>query len=425
MQITSAPLAVIACLLTSPAQDDFVPADLGPVIGDVGTTTATLWGRAEAPGPVRFEVERGRVEGQDGYLKAKDETDRTFKIELEDLTPGATYTVSVGGRTGSFTTQREDAASRPVRLAFASCAAHGKFDEQPVWTRLARDEPHALILLGDTPYIDSTDLAHQRRRRAEFWAVPELAALASRVPVYGTWDDHDFAANDQVGERPGIENSRRAFMEYHPQNRFGDGEGGVYSSFRHGPAEVFILDTRWFGDREALGEDPEVRSLLGRTQREWLIDGARRSTAPVKVLCCGMVWNDAVRPGKRDHWGTWHQERDAIFRALGEAEVKGVVLVSGDVHRPRVIRHVAAEELLGYAPIELVSSPLANHHIPAAGAPHPGLVWDAPSNSVALGLEIVPTEGAPEVTARFVGPKDAPLRVQELGAADLGYDEPK
>ena len=75
----------------------------------------------------------------------------------------------------------------------------------------------ALVLLGDTPYIDSTDLERQRRRYREFWSIPELRPLAASVPVYATWDDHDFATNDTVGAQPGRERSRRAFVEYHPQ----------------------------------------------------------------------------------------------------------------------------------------------------------------------------------------------------------------
>ena len=97
------------------------------------------------------------------------------------------------------------------------------------------------------------------------------------------------------------------------------------------------------------------------------------------------------------------------------------MLVGGDVHRPRIIRHESAVEHLGYPPIEFVSSPLANHAIASAAAPHPGLVWDASADSVALVLEVELTEGAPKVTGRMIGPKEEILRTHVVDPKDLGY----
>ena len=66
-------------------------------------------------------------------------------------------------------------------------------------------------LLGDTPYIDTTDLKVQRRRYREFSAeVPAFADLVAHTPVYGTWDDHDFGRNDTDGNLEGKANSRQS-----------------------------------------------------------------------------------------------------------------------------------------------------------------------------------------------------------------------
>ncbi len=398
-------------------------AVIGPVIGTLTETSVRLWGRAlgDQEVAIPYSVKLGELEVASGQLLAAPERDYTVEVPVEGLQPGRLYSVALGAGSGSFRTLAPAEQITGARLAFGSCASHDRFESQPIWTAIQRMEPEALVLLGDTPYIDSTKLAHQRQRYAEFWQIPELRPLAASVPVTSTWDDHDFATNDQVGAQPGRENSRQAFLEYHPQSDVGDGSRGVYSKFRRGPVEVFVLDTRWFGDEEALGEDPEVPSLLGKTQREWLIDGVTGSTAEIKVLACGMVWNGAVRPGKRDHWGTWSAERDAIFAALGTAGVEGVVLVGGDIHRPRVIRHVGAEAALGYAPIELISSPLANHHIATAAAPHEGLLWDAKANFVALILDVTgATGGEPvKVEATFIGPKGETLHRQVFAPTDL------
>ncbi len=409
-------------------------AILGPVLGDLRLRSARIWLRSGDGAAVEWSLSTGGEVVERGTLEVSDERDRTAVLSLEGLRPHTDYraTLKIGSgeeRTVAFKTLQRHDAAESVRIAFGSCASHDRFESQPIWTAIARTDPRALVLLGDTPYIDSTDLARQRKRYREFWSIPELRPLAESVPVYSTWDDHDFATNDQVGAQPGRENSRRVFIEYHAQPSFGDGELGIDTSFRSGPVEVFLIDTRWYGDEErwpdddATGEDTdgELTSLLGRRQREALIASVIASTADVKVLSCGMVWNDAVRPGKRDHWGTWAHERDAILGALGEAGVKGIVLVGGDIHIPRVIRHIAAKERLGYVPVELVSSPLANQPIPAATAPHPGLVWNVQAPSVALILEVERGETAPRVVARFIGPDGDALYVHSLAPADLGY----
>lgn len=409
-------------------------AILGPVLGDLQPRSAKIWLRSGDGADVEWSLSTGDEIVDHGTLSISDERDRTAVLSLTGLRPHTDYlaTLTIGPnqerpveeQTVAFKTlQRHDDADS-VRIAFGSCASHDRFESQPIWTAIARTNPRALVLLGDTPYIDSTNLARQRKRYREFWSIPELRPLAASVPVYSTWDDHDFATNDQVGAQPGRENSRRVFIEYHAQPSFGDGELGIDTSFRSGPVEVFLIDTRWYGDEERWPEndaDGELTSLLGRRQREALIASVIASTADVKVLSCGMVWNGAVRPGKRDHWGTWAHERDAILGALGKAGVKGVVLVGGDIHIPRVIRHVAAEEHLGYVPVELVSSPLANQPIPAATAPHPGLVWNVQAPSVALILEVERGETAPRVVARFIGPDGDALYVHSLAPADLGY----
>ena len=56
-----------------------------------------------------------------------------------------------------------------------------------------------LVLLGDTPYIDSTVLQVAREKHREFLSIPELSRFMGQRPVWGTWDDHDFGRNNSDG----------------------------------------------------------------------------------------------------------------------------------------------------------------------------------------------------------------------------------
>ncbi len=292
-------------------------------------------------------------------------------------------------------------------LACGSCASDDKFKVQPIWNVMRAARPDAVVLLGDTPYIDSTELEIQRARYRRFFARDEIVALRAEAPFYCTWDDHDFGTNDCDGRVDGKEDSRRAFVEAHPERECGlDGEG-VFIRFRHGPVEVFLLDTRYFMRTEP-SPCGEGLTVLGRKQWKWLQDGLRASTAPFKILACGMVWNDAVRPLKTDYWGAFPAERAALFAFLGAAKIAGVVLLSGDIHRSRVIRH-ATREVVGYELTELITSPLAQSVIALADAPHPGLVWDVGVEQTCLLIEA--TELV--LTARFMQAGD-PARPAEM-----------
>ncbi len=344
----------------------------GPVLGDLRSSGAAAWIRLDEPGPVSMtlvDVETGDTSQL--QAQATPGSDGSVRVSLEGLEPATNYRLKFHdfhGTTMDFTTLPVDGDK--ARIAFGSCAKEAP-GSATVWKRMDAEDISALVLLGDTPYIDTTDLETQRRRYREFAAADGFKQLAARVPVYSTWDDHDIGRNDTDGNLEGKENSRQAFMEHRPNPSYGRGEDGIYTKFRQGPVEVFILDTRWFARTEGTEEDP---TLLGAAQWSWLDRSLRSSTAPFKVIACGMVFNNAVRPGKTDCWGRYPLEYERLLALLEDLHLQDVILVAGDVHWSRCISH-GAEERLGFELMEFITSPVHEHLIKAADAPHPGLRW--------------------------------------------------
>ncbi|MCH2361246.1 MAG: hypothetical protein MK329_09390 [Pirellulales bacterium] len=68
--------------------------------------------------------------------------------------------------------------------------------------------------------------------------------------------------------------------------------------------------------------------------------------------------------------GEWKNVR----RILG-GDDDGYMLVSGDVHRTRVIRHLSVK-MAGYRTPELTTSPVHSGVIDNSNQPHPGLIFD-------------------------------------------------
>lgn len=378
----------------------------GPFIGHITSSSVIVWARCSNPGKYRLSAcsdDGAKVQTE---VESSLERDGCVVWHLKSLRSATRYRYAidfgderlVAGDDYFFTTAPTDQTAT-VRLGFASCANEDE-GSAAVWRRMREADPHAVVLLGDTPYIDSTDLAVQRQRHREFAGAAGFKELVRNRSLYATWDDHDFGSNDTDGNLPGKENSRRAFTEYRANPSYGDGNAGIYTKFRRGGVEVFLLDTRYFAATEPSPFDKDRPTLLGAEQWKWLHRELKTSTAQFKVLACGMIWNGAVRPGKKDHWGTYPHERDALFDFIGKENIPGVVLVGGDIHRTRVLRYETTKQA-GYDIPELITSPAHASVIANANVQHPALVHDSGEPNTFL-LMTVDTKNDPAtLNAKF------------------------
>ena len=66
------------------------------------------------------------------------------------------------------------------------------------------------------------------------------------------------------------------------------------------------------------------------------------------------------------------------------------MLIGGDIHRSRALKH-AAEELAGYPLYEFISSPMANTIIVAANVKHRALLHDAAEQHTFMLMDASPT----------------------------------
>lgn len=382
----------------------------GPTLGCLTETSACIGACSGEGSALRLDVIDG--EGRIAWsAEKKPQASSGFCIQWDvvGLDPATPYTYVISDSdavgqycaSGSFMTQSPSQARVPSSIAFASCA-----NEDPgsaaVWKRMQLRSVDAVVLLGDTPYIDTTDLEKQRSRYRAFASVESFASLVRNTPLYSTWDDHDYGANDTDGRLPGKENSRKAFLEHRPTQQAGAGDEGIYTRFRCGDIDVFLLDTRWFAGTEHSPFDDAKPGLLGAEQWKWFRTALASSTATFKVIATGMIFNDAVRPNKTDYWGNYPYERDALFELIGQLKVDGVVLVGGDIHRHRIVRH-DAKDVVGYDLMEFISSPVHDSIIESANAPHPGLLMDLGVGHIYLELDAqIGADGVPYLVSRYV-----------------------
>jgi alkaline phosphatase D len=402
-------LGMSALLAGRPAAHAAPPAVTGPMLGHVDEHVAHVWlrpaGEAEVTLTVRdpdgktvFEERKAAEAGRDYCISWR----------ADGLEPATGYAYaftwhSGGGDSapaGPWPFRTAPPADLPGRasLAFGSCASE-KFPA--IWERMAIEGAEAICLCGDTPYIDSSDLAKNRQRHRAFLAQPGLAEFIRTRPTLGTWDDHDFGANDSDATKVDRETIRQVFTEYRALETFGaDGEG-IYTTFRRGPVEVFLIDARYFSQTGPSPVDAQKKTLLGKRQLEWLKARLSASTAPFKVLATGMVWHD--KPNKeKDDWQTYAHEREALFDFLAENKIGGVVLLGGDVHVSLLLEHLPAERL-GYPLFEYVVSPLHDSVIPSlVPTKDKRLLWSAVEPNVFLRMVADTTGEMPTLTSTWI-----------------------
>ncbi|MFD0894637.1 alkaline phosphatase family protein [Luteolibacter ambystomatis] len=365
-----------------------LPETVGPVLGHIDESRICCFVRPKQPGKVTLVLKDGT-----GKLVTRQEAtadpanDLCTHFRLENLKPDTSFIGEFLGENGQplfadadfrARTAKPSTAEQKVVLAMGSCVSNTSFDN--LWKQVGDQRPDGFCLLGDTPYIDSNDLQKNRAARRMLWGhLPSLGLLAKRIPFWNTWDDHDFGKNDSDGLMPRKENIRQVFLEYNSLASYGEEGKGIYTSFRRGPVEVWLIDDRWFSQTEASWADPAQRTCIGKTQWEWLKRTLKASTAPFKILCTGMVWYP--KGGKeKDHWETYSSEREAIYSFIKDEKISGVVLVSGDIHVSR--HHNYGKERLGYALHECVVSPMHDSIIPSLDVPHSARVWSKPEPNV-------------------------------------------
>lgn len=421
-------LAITAASLlatTSEGSDRELPKFTGPMVGHVSDVDANIWFRPDEPGEYSLHILK--ADGSEDRVitaTAKIENDNCLTWHVSGMHSGSQYGYKISGSNGVlvsgekyyFETAPDPAKASKVCLAFGSCAANKPLE---LWSQMEQRGSQALVLLGDTPYIDSTDLSVARQRHREFLQVPQLASLISHTPTWGTWDDHDFGRNDSDGRLKGKENTRQAFVEYRANKGFGHDRSGIYTKFQYGPVEVFLLDTRWFARTETSPVDTKQPTLLGRKQWEWLKEALLASTAPFKLITCGMIWDDKEN-SESDDWGTYSYERDALYEFIGQNKISGVVLIGGDIHCSRHLKY-DTEKSVGYPIHQFIVSPIHDSTIPKLNVPHPNLVRGEAVPHVWLRLEVDSTQSPARLHAEWVQMKGRPMWDVTLTADELSF----
>ena len=174
------------------------------------------------------------------------------------------------------------------RIAFGSCA--DQQESLAIFDTITQVNPDIFVFLGDNVYAeDESDDPLLRSLTEAYDALgnsPAFQRLSDKIPLYATWDDHDYGLNDAGEAFRHKAASERLFETFWniPPGDPSIARPGVYRAVSFGPVgrrvQLILLDTRSF--RSGL-EKPllppahgrytptsaDAQSVLGTAQWSW------------------------------------------------------------------------------------------------------------------------------------------------------------
>lgn len=321
-----------------PGQEERTGLSFACGAGDVTDTQAVVWARAAHSGTVHVEYsprQDFKVFEKTGFVTARKDKDFTVRWLLDRLAPQTTYYYRarmIGkepGPIGKFVTAPRPGEVANVKFAFG--ADMGEWYQPFLILDAIREQaPEFVLFLGDLVYADMGTLARNLQqfhsRHAANRRDQALQDLLADTSVYVTWDDHE-VMDDYEGSFVLAPIGQQAFLDYWPVRLHREEPRRLYRSFRWGKAvELFILDTRQY-------RSSRDGTMLGKPQKQWLLDGLGASDAWFKFIATSVPFSD---PGY-DQWGGFPEERGAILDFILNRGISGVVFLSGDLHCAAVV----------------------------------------------------------------------------------------
>ena len=375
------PRNLLAPLTETNAFRDFAaarPVELihGPVLGAMTDTSVKVWVRTASEMTVQViaNANSKRSATQSPVVKTLASTDFTAVAELTGLTPDTTYkyNIIVGDNAPvridpapTFRTFPAPGSKSSFQVVFGGGAGYTPPYER-MWDTLAKHRPLAFLAMGDNVYIDEPECPEAQRycyyRRQ---SRPEYRRFVSATPMFAIWDDHDFRDNDGIGS-PGIDDMPwkipvwNVFKENFVNPSYGGGpkQPGVWFDFTIDGVHFIMLDCRYYRTSPKL----PTPTMIGPAQKKWLLEtlnASKTSGATFTVLASSVPWTTGTKPGSKDTWDGFPQEREEIFSFIKDNRIEGVFLISADRHRSDAYKN---DRPGAYPLYEASSSKLTNVH---------------------------------------------------------------
>ncbi|AYQ31284.1 alkaline phosphatase [Runella sp. SP2] len=342
--------SLLICLFI--ALRSFAQVQSGPMVGYSEMREVLLWVQTKQAAKVKFMYwEQGNSTQKMSTEEVLTQKDKAFvaKLIADQVQPSKKYDYElwVDGKKMSFSyplsfqsqTLWQWRTDPPAfKFAFGSCAfvndapydrpsAYG--GDYDIYTAIYQQKPDFMVWGGDNTYLREPDWNTRTGvlyRNTHTRSLPQLQPLLASTHNYAIWDDHDFGPNDSDRSFALKNMTSEAFRLFwgNPNYVF---EGACTSTFEWGDAQFFMLDDRWFRSPNNRKDD---RTYFGEEQLRWLMDALVGSKATFKfIVTGGQILNTAAL---FENYATYGEERALLLQKIAEANIPGVLFLTGDRH---------------------------------------------------------------------------------------------
>ena len=409
----------------------------GPMIGHVGAEEARIWIRLKKDAVVSASLRQGAREFRPAKMESLGEGFQVLHfqslapatetaVRLEVTRDGAAMeTASV-----AFRTAPPSSPTGKVRIAFGSCSKVSQFRSGPVYQAIAEEKPDMMIFVGDNSYFivsDGSDRHFETTGETGDWTSregmirrhlitrnhPDLQAMFRRIPCYAVWDDHDYGPNNADRTFALKEEALLAFRRMWGNPAYGSAQSpGIFSSFRHGPAEIFLMDNRYYkySPLEHNDATPKTGRIWGKAQLDWLLAQLKASTAPVKIIANGTQVLNQSKSGE-GHYREAIGEIERFLSFVKKHRIGGIAFLTGDRHFSEAMQQRIPN---GPLLVDCTSSPLQQNQKVGPlekGSEHNNRLWAMRGNNFGLLTITILAEGQGTIAFETRDEKNQPCMV--------------
>ena len=267
-----------------------------------------------------------------------------------------------------------------LKIAFGSCDNQKIKNE--LWPFINQNNPSVWIWGGDNVYSDTEDMTVLKNNYKIQKQDPEYLSFIKNKIVLGTWDDHDYGANDAGVEYPFKIESQQLLLNFldTPTNAIQHTRDGVYNAktiqFNKNKVKVIVLDSRFFRTALTKAEDTKKRfqpnaygegTMLGTEQWKWFENELNTSDAQFNVIVSSVQF--LSNKHGFEAWANFPHEIEKLEKMIVSSKARGTFIISGD-------RHIATfssknVDDLAYPLVDFTSSGLTHTYTSFSGEENP------------------------------------------------------
>ncbi len=238
-----------------------------------------------------------------------------------------------------------------TKIGLSSCSSQAA--PQPALENILNRGIDMQLFLGDNGYFDTYDsIALKNGYEAIITNRTEFQKVRSSIPIFATWDDHDYGCCDEDKDYPIKKQSQRIFNDFWevPSDSPRRKRPGIYDSFIVGEngkrLQIILLDSRYFEDNKRpnngcgkndycpwAGPSDANKTILGEAQWAWLKETLKQE-ADLRIIASSVQFGSSYHGF--ESWTLFPYERKKMQDLIKETKAQRVIFVSGDMHYSEV-----------------------------------------------------------------------------------------